>query len=52
MFDSVDEEGHTESVHAVVSVNGRDLTITFRGFEEDVIEKTLFSLDLTVYYED
>ena len=22
------------------------------GFEEDVIEKTLFSLDLTVYYED
>ena len=52
MFDSVDEEGHTESVLAVVSVNGRDLTITFRGFEEDVIEKTLFSLDLTVYYED
>ena len=52
VFDSVDEEGQIESVHAVVSVNGRDLTITFRGFDEDVIEKTLFSIDLTVYYKD
>ena len=52
LFDTVDEEGNIDSVHAVISVNGRDLTLTFQGFEENTIEKTLFTLDLTVYFAE
>lgn len=52
MFDTVDEEGALQSVHAVISVNGWDLTMTFSGFEEEEIEHVLNSLDLTVYYRD
>lgn len=52
MFDTVDEAGNLDSVHAVISVNGRDLTLTFQGFEESVIEKTLYTLDLTVYFAE
>ena len=52
VFDSVNEKGETESVHAAISVNGRDLTLTFQGFEETVIEKILYTLDLTVYFQD
>ena len=52
VFDSVDEKGETESVHAAISVNGRDLTFTFQGFDETVIEKILYTLDLTVYFQD
>ena len=52
MFDTLNEKGETESVHAVISVNGRDLSFTFRGFEEEVIEKLLYTLDLTVYFQE
>lgn len=52
MFDTVDEAGSLDSVHAVISVNGRDLTLNFQGFEESTIEKTLFALDLTVYFAE
>ena len=52
VFDTVDEEGKVESVHAVISVNGRDLTMSFGGFEKDEIERVLNGLDLTVYYRD
>lgn len=50
MFDTVDEKGALQSVHAVISVNGRDLTVSFGGFEENEIERVLSNLDLSVYY--
>lgn len=50
MFDIVDEAGELQSVHAVISVNGWDLTVSFGGFEENEIERVLNGLDLTVYY--
>lgn len=52
VFDTVDEKGEVESVHAVISVNGRDLSLSFGGFEKDEIERVLNSLDLTVYFRD
>ena len=52
VFDSVNEKGETESVHAAISVNGRDLTFTFQGFDETVVEKILYTLDLSVYFQD
>ena len=52
MFDSVNEKGETESVHAAISLEGRDLTITFQGFDEEVIEAFLYALDLTVYFQE
>lgn len=52
VFDTVDEAGSIDSVHAVISVNGRDLTLTFRGFEERIIENTLYTLDLSVYFAE
>ena len=50
VFDIVDQSGELESVHAVISVNGRDLTVSFGGFEENEIQRILNSLDLTVYF--
>lgn len=50
VFDTVDEKGALQSVHAVISVNGRDLSISFGGFEENEIERVLSNLDLSVYY--
>lgn len=52
MFDTLNEKGETDSIHAVISVNGRDLSYTFWGFEEDVIEEILYTLDLTVYFQE
>ena len=52
VFDTVDERGEIESVHAVISVNGRDLAMSFGGFEKEEIERVLNGLDLTVYYRD
>lgn len=50
VFDTVDEAGELQSVHAVISVNGWDLTVSFGGFEESEIERVLNGLDLTVYF--
>lgn len=50
VFDSVDEEGNVISVHAVISANGWDLSMTFEGFGEDVVEKVLKTLDLSAYF--
>jgi len=50
VFDTVDEEGQVISVHAVISLNGWDLSATFEGFEKDVVEKVLKEFDLSVYY--
>lgn len=52
VFDTVDEEGQVTSVHAVISVNGRDLTVSFGGFQESEIEQVLNGLDLTIYYQE
>lgn len=52
MFDTVDEAGEIQSVHAVISVNGRDLALSFSGFEENEIEQVLSGLDLSVYYQE
>ena len=50
MFDSVDEEGNVISIHAVISANGWDLSMTFEGFGEDVVEKVLKTIDLSAYF--
>jgi len=50
MFDSVDETGEVISIHAVISVNGWDLSVDFEQFGEDVVMKVLDSLDLSVYF--
>lgn len=51
VFDTLDEEGRVISVSAVISVNGWDLTLTFRGFDTKVIERILNSIDLSIYFE-
>ena len=50
MFDILDEEGAVESIHAVISLEGWDLSMDFRGFSEESVEDVLDALDLTVYY--
>lgn len=50
MFDTVNEAGERQSVHAVISVNGWDLTVSFSGFSENEIDRVLNGLDLSVYY--
>ena len=51
IFDIVDAEGAVRSVHAVISLEGRDLSMDFEGFSEEEIESILSKLDLTVYFE-
>ena len=51
IFDIVDAEGTVRSVHAVISLEGRDLSMDFEGFSEEEIERILSRLDLTVYFE-
>ncbi len=52
MFDTVDDAGADRSIHAVISVNGWDLSVTFKGFDEKVVERVLNSLDLQLYFEE
>lgn len=51
VFDSMEGEEIT-STHAVISINGRDLSMDFFGFEEDVINNVLMQLDLSVYFQE
>lgn len=51
VFDTVDGE-ETKVTHAVIAVGGRDLTLDFSGFSQDVTEEVLRTLDLSVYFED
>lgn len=51
VFDSMEGEEIT-STHAVISINGRDLSMDFFGFEEDIINKVLMQLDLSVYFQE
>lgn len=52
LFDIVDEKGAVLSVHAVISVEGRDLSMDFEGYSEEEIERILSTLDLMVYFEN
>ncbi len=51
MFDSVEGE-EILSTHAVISVEGRELCLDFRGYGETVIERVLRDLDLSIYFAD
>lgn len=51
MFDSVEGE-EILSTHAVISVEGRELSLDFTGYEEAVIERVLRDLDLSVYFRE
>lgn len=50
VFDTLDEKGKVISVCAVISVNGWDLTLTFRGFDKKMIEEIINSIDLGIYF--
>ncbi len=52
VIDSVDENEAVISVHAAISVNGRDLTLSFEGFDQSVVERILYGLDLSVYFQE
>ncbi len=49
MFDTV-ENGSVDSVHAVISLNGRDLSMDFKGITGQEVEEILDSMDMTVYF--
>lgn len=51
MFDSVENE-EIVSTHAAISINGRDLTLDFFGYDESVVEEVLDKLDLSVYFTE
>ena len=51
VFDSV-EEGEITSTHAAISVNGRDLTLSFSGYENDEVDAVLKQLDVNVYFAE
>lgn len=51
VFDTM-EEGEIVATHAVISVNGRDLTLDFYGFGQESVEKVLTQLDLSIYFQD
>ncbi len=50
VFDTLDDNGEVISVCAVISVNGWDLTLTFRGFDKKMIEEIINSIDLGIYF--
>ncbi len=52
VIDSVDENEAVISVHAAISVNGRDLTLSFEGFDGSTVERILYGLDLSVYFQE
>ncbi|MCM1188168.1 MAG: hypothetical protein NC541_02605 [bacterium] len=50
VFDTVDENGVIESTHAVIVVEGRELSMDFSGFEPEIIERVLTELNLELYF--
>ena len=48
VFDSR-EDGEITATYAAISINGRDLTFDFNGYDEEVITRVLKELDLSVY---
>ncbi len=51
VFDSM-EGSEVISTHAVISANGRELCMDFQGYDEETIERTLNTLDLSAYFAD
>lgn len=51
VFDTM-EEGVITATHAVISINGRDLSMDFYGFEQETVENVLTGLDLSIYFQD
>lgn len=52
VFDTIGEDGQPEGTHAVISVEGRELSMDFYGFEAENINRVLSELDLTMYFSD
>ncbi|MCM1025590.1 MAG: hypothetical protein NC432_04105 [Roseburia sp.] len=50
VFDTVDEEGHIEATHAVILLEGRELSLDFCGWEAEFIERILKELNLELYF--
>lgn len=50
VFDTVDEDGRVETTHAVIMVEGRELSMDFSGFEPEIIETVLKELNLELYF--
>lgn len=51
IFDTEDDKNKVISSCAVISVNGWDLTLTFRGFDKRTMEKIINSIDLSIYFK-
>lgn len=51
LFDS-SEDGKTTSTHAALSVNGRDLILSFSGYENQEIDAVLKQLDVSIYFTE
>lgn len=49
VFDSVEGE-EVISVHAAISVNGRDLTFNFSGYKNEEVDAVLKQLDVSIYF--
>ena len=49
VFDSIEGE-EVISVHAAISVNGRDLTFTFSGYKNVEVDAVLKQLDVSIYF--
>lgn len=51
VFDSK-EEGVITSTHAAISINGRDLVLTFWGYKNSEIDAVLKQLDVSMYFTE
>lgn len=51
VFDT-QEDGEITATHAAVSINGRDLTLDFYGYDEETVSSVLKRLDLSIYVTD
>ena len=51
LFDS-QENGEITSTHAALSVNGRDLILSFHGYKNDEIDAVLKHLDVSIYFTE
>lgn len=50
VFDTVDENNEIEATHAVIMVEGRELSLDFNGFEAEFIDRMLEELNLELYF--
>lgn len=50
VFDTVDENDRIEATHAVIMVEGRELSLDYYGFESEFVDRMLKELDLDLYF--